>query len=743
MPLRSFLAAFSRPVAYSALLMLSPSLSALAAAQTQATTEASTQKTVKDAKPAAAPKASTSDEQIIVRAKRRNQMEVISGGQLGALGTKKGLDVPFNIRSYTSALILNQQSQTLGQVLENDPSVRTTYGYGNFSEQFVIRGFPVYGDDVSINGLYGIVPRQLVSPQLYDQVQVLNGASAFLNGAAPGGSSIGGNINLMFKHAGQTPLTRITGDYESAGMGGGNIDTSRRFGADEQFGIRINVAGKSGQTAIDMERRHSVAVGGGFDWHSRDNATRITLDMDYENQGVEQGRPGVLLASGLTSVPRAPSASSNYGQPWTYTELNYIFGMLNVEHDFSKHLTAYAAFGGLGGNEKGNYSSLTITNPVTGAGKNGSMYVPYVQTNESTRAGIRAHFDTGPLKHEINAGGSGLWSEKDTAYAMSLTSLTSNLYHPTFYQQSAPQTYVGGDVSNPKKNGMTRLYSLFFSDTVSAFEGRVALTAGFRYQSIMANDYGYGKTFTHYSQDAFTPVVGLVVHPTRQTSIYFNRIEGLAQGPQASGNVVNTGQMFPPYRSVQYEVGAKYDIGRFSTSLAFYQISQPNAYTAPYGNGGQSIFTVDGEQRNRGIELAVNGEIIKGLRFNGGTALIAADQKKTTNGTYDGKRAIGVPGYTINGNIEYDLPFLKGGTLTGQVMRTGHQWANNANTLRVPGWTRFDLGARYTFLVTHKAMTVRFGVENLADTRYWTSAFGGYLLQGMPRTFKFSITADL
>ncbi|MCT6836717.1 MAG: hypothetical protein M3036_03570, partial [Bifidobacteriales bacterium] len=73
-------------------------------------------------------------------------------------------------------------------------------GYGNFSEVFIIRGLPIYGDDVAINGLYGITPRQLVSPQLYDSVQVMNGANAFLNGAAPGGTSIGGNINLQFKH---------------------------------------------------------------------------------------------------------------------------------------------------------------------------------------------------------------------------------------------------------------------------------------------------------------------------------------------------------------------------------------------------------------------------------------------------------------------------------------------------------------------------------------------------------------
>ena len=127
-------------------------------------------------------------EDIVVSAQRLNQTEVLRGGSVGILGDKASQDVPFAIKSYNAALILNQQPQTLGQVLENDPSVRTTYGFGNAAEQFVIRGFVLNGDDVGLDGLYGIAPRQLIAPELYGSVQVLNGATAFLNGAAPGGS---------------------------------------------------------------------------------------------------------------------------------------------------------------------------------------------------------------------------------------------------------------------------------------------------------------------------------------------------------------------------------------------------------------------------------------------------------------------------------------------------------------------------------------------------------------------------
>ena len=131
--------------------------------------------------------AQESNPDVVVTAQQA-QKQVASDGQIGVLGQQDALATPFNVTGYTAQLILDQQAETLGDVLENDPTVRTTLGFGNQSEQFVIRGFALFGDDVSIDGLFGVTPRQLVSPELYERVQVLNGANAFLFGAAPGGS---------------------------------------------------------------------------------------------------------------------------------------------------------------------------------------------------------------------------------------------------------------------------------------------------------------------------------------------------------------------------------------------------------------------------------------------------------------------------------------------------------------------------------------------------------------------------
>lgn len=205
-------------------------------------------------------------EDIIVTAQRINRTEVTRGGSLGALGDKAAEDVPFAIKSYNAALILNQQPQTLGQVLENDPSVRTTFAFGNAAELFVIRGFTLAGDDIGFDGLYGITPRQLIAPELYESVQVLNGASAFLNGAAPGGSGLGGSVNLLPKRASREDLTRVTANFTSDKHWGGSFDLSRRFGANGEWGLRINGAGRQGDVAIDNEYRSSYVVGGALSY---------------------------------------------------------------------------------------------------------------------------------------------------------------------------------------------------------------------------------------------------------------------------------------------------------------------------------------------------------------------------------------------------------------------------------------------------------------------------------------------
>lgn len=684
------------------------------------------------------------DEDIIVTAQRDNETQVIREGSLGALGNKDAMDVPFAIKGYSDTLILNQQSLTLGAVLENDPSVRTSLGFGNASEQFVIRGFPLFGEDVAIDGLYGVTPRQLISPELYDQVQILNGASAFLFGAAPGGTGVGGTVNLQPKRAKDKDINRVTANYLSDSHFGGAFDFGRRMGAEGAFGIRINGAGRWGDIAIEDEYRSSVVVGTGLDYNS--GPLRLSLDVGFQRAKVRHMRPMVQLAPGLTAVPDAPDADTNYGQDWNFTTLRDIFGIAKLEYDLSDDIMFYASSGARDAAERGKYQGFTVDNAATGAAFATGSNIPRNDNNEAAQAGIRGKFATGPITHEFNLGASHSRYINRNAFVFGTFWRNAingtNLYNPVQIAEPPFNFFGAGNLADPLPANRTRLTSFFISDTLGVADDKVQLTLGLRRQRIYFRQYNIttGAQTSAYRESATTPVVGLVIRPSDRFSIYANRIESLAQGPVAGAGTINVGEVFPPFKSVQYEIGGKLAMDRFNASIALFQTDRPQALNVTTPGG--TLFTVDGQQRNKGIEISMDGEPTDGLRIIAGLSITDAAQRRTMGGVTDGRDAIGVPEYTANMNVEWDLGFIPGVTLTGRLMQTGKQAVNLTNTLELPEWTRFDLGARYVVAAGDTPVTFRFNVDNVANKSYWSSSLGGYLVQGMPRTFKASATIE-
>jgi len=658
--------------------------------------------------------------------------QVARGGRLGVLGNQDFMDVPFSITSYTSQQIQNQQARTLGGVLADDPAVRVTSGFGNFSEAFVVRGFTLNGDDIGYNGLYGIAPRQLASTEGLERVEVFRGANAFLNGVSPSGSTVGGSINLVPKYALAAPITQGTIDYTSDGQAGGHIDVGRRFGDKKQFGVRVNAMARGGDTAVDNESRQQRLFTLGLDYQG--DKFRVNADFGYQKQSVFQGRSTVTLANTATALPAVPSSTTNWAQEWTNSKLEDTYGTIRAEYDIAKDWTTYAAFGAHHTNEFGSYSGATVGN--NGFGTATRLTVPYKQDTVTGEVGVRGKFATGPVKHTVNLSWSGLKQEKATAFAFS-GSFPTNLYNaPSVAYPAAPIT---GNFDDPYTTARVNLNGVSFSDTMGFFNDRVLLTAGLRHQVINVRGYatGTGAQTSTYSDQATSPMFGLVVKPLQNVSVYYNYIEGLAQGPTAGNTAINRGEIFAPVKSRQHEAGVKYDAGKFGTTLAIFQIEQPQGTTA------NNVFFLQ-DLRNRGVELSVFGEPLRGFRLLGGVSYIDSKYQNTGNPLTEGKNGIGVPNYTLTLSGEYDLPFLAGSTVSARYIQTGRQAANATNSISLPSWNRFDLGARYSFKAAQMRYTVRAAVENIADKDYWAgvSTSASTLYMGAPRTFKLSMTVD-
>lgn len=662
--------------------------------------------------------------------------QIAHGGRLGMLGEQNAMDVPFNVIGFTSKAIQDQQAKTIADVIRNDATVQNVKGYGNFAESYRIRGFRLDGDDMTFSGLPGVVPRQVMDASLIDRVEIFKGANGLLNGAASTG--VGGLINLEPKHADDAPLTRVGVDYTSSSQVGGSLDIGRRFGDNNQFGVRFNAVNREGETGVDGEKKRTTAASIGLDY--RGERLRTSLDVGYQKKTFHDGRMGVNI-SGVDSLPAVPSNSTNYSQPWVFSNIENEWGMAKAEYDLTDSWTAYAALGAQHAHEIGNYATPKLLNTDGDVSIN-TFDTNRRQDNMSGMVGVRGNFYTGPISHKVNLGYSALTTNAKNAYRMSLSGYNYNIYDPIDVARPTP-TYSGGEFYDPKTTARTRTQGYLLSDTLGAFNDTLLFTVGARYQKVWVRNYDYNTqeedVSSRYTQSRWMPTYGIVYKPWQTVSLYANHTEALQPGSTAPTSAVNYGAVTGIAHSKQNEIGVKGDFGRVGGTLALFEIKQPSGIL-----DSNNVYAMNGEQRHRGAELNVFGEPVLGFRLNASATWINPEMVKTAKGQYDGKQAIGVPRYNYALGAEYDIKPVEGLTATALLNHTGSQWADSANTKRIDAYTTLDLGLRYRTKINQNDVVWRVAVENVTNEKYWANIdySGTYLTQGDPRTLKVSMSYD-
>ncbi len=656
--------------------------------------------------------------------------QVARGGRLGVLGNRDLLDTPFSATQYTAQLIEDQQAQNLGDVLVNDPAVRNTYSRGAGRDEFNIRGFTLFNYDVSFNGLYGISPRNASSLIGVERVEVLRGPNALLNGMAPAGS-VGGAINLVPKRAGAEPLNRVTLSYIADGQFGAQFDIARRFGEQKEWGVRANALTRSGDTPVDHSREKLDAFALGVDYQGE--RVRLEADLSYQNR-LTHARSGLLFPpeSG-TPIGPVPKATTNFLPEWTYWKARELSAMARAEVDLAPGVTAFGAIGAMQYDFRSLQTSWLMQDSVGNIAGRPTRLNEEVDT-KTAEAGLRGEFHTGALHHAAVVSVSALNAEQGTR-RQNGSFIFSNLHTPS---SIAPPDIIAAP-GIPKVSD-AKLRSVAIADTISSSDRRIQLTLGARHQQVetSAFDSASGNRTAHYDKSAVTPVAALVVKATDAFSLYGNYIEGLSQGPTAPSGASNAGQVFPPAKAKQIELGAKYDFGRFASTLSVFQIERPSSFLDPVS----LRFRTDGEQRNRGVELITQGEAAAGLRLLAGGAYTQGKLVRTEGGLNDGRTAPATPRFQLNVAGEWDTSFVPGLTFTARALRTSAQHVDVANTQQIPGWTRYDIGARYRFVSGNVPITIRAAIENVLDKNYWQSAAREGLTIGAPRTLLVSLSAD-
>jgi len=660
--------------------------------------------------------------------------QVAQGGRLGLLGNAETKKSPFSVSSYTDRFIRDRQASTASEALALDPSVRATQTTGAPFDSFYIRGFPINegtSGEFAFDGVYGVAPSFRVFTDYAERIEVLKGPSAALSGVAPNGG-VGGVINVVPKRAGED-LTRFTLDYGSAARGGGGFDIARRYGANREWGARIVGSLRGGDTPID---RQSETTGvGALALDYRGERFRAWLYLLAQKDRFDAPLRPFLLRAGVP-VPRAPDGSRNLTQPWEYSDIDDRGGLLRLEYDLADQVTLFGDVGGSRtGVERYFASAPTITN-LRGDTTTAPQFYSLGVDRLTVDGGVRARFDTGFVRHAFVVQASRY--DEDTARRLPAAngSYLSNIYAPVLAPFIAP-TVID---SRPRLSDST-LTGVSVADTLSVFDERILLTLGVRRQGIEAHNYvsNVGTLASSYDKSATSPLVGIVVRPWENVSLYGNYIEGLSRGDIAPVTATNAGEILAPYVAHQVEAGVRVDWGTLATTFSAFEITRPIGELSPTRRFAQT-----GEQRVSGLEFSAYGEITPGLRVLGGATLLDGVLTRTEVAANVGHVPIGVPGVQLNLGAEWDLPWVPGFALNGAVVYTGRQFVDAANTQPLPDWTRLDLGARYTTTIEGRRTTIRANVVNATGANYWTGvASFGTFFQGAPRTYLLSMAVDL
>lgn len=653
--------------------------------------------------------------------------QVAKASRMGILGNVDIFETPFSTQSYTEEFVLDQQARRLADIIAADPSTRSAMAEYGDSETYHIRGFPLFTNQVGINGLYGMTDLRRIAPDFYERVDVLKGPASMLNGSSPFGVT-GGNINLVSKRAGDTPLNRFTASYISDSQFGGHLDLGRRFGEDNAWGVRLNLLARDGDTPISRQsdRMHigSLAV----DYRGE----KLTASFDLASQDrLTRGYSANITYDTGFALPRAPQNDKNFVNDWEFFKGDSHYWMTKFEYEFTPAFTAYINYGQAKGNEEYFYAGSQGRRIINSAGDFTARVGGYrgwyeVDTYE---VGLRGFKQLGSVSNNYALVYNDFNRIAGGAVAHATAPYTGNIYQ----SPNLPKPTVNFGVI--PQNGDLQLNSIGLINTFGFVQDNVLLTLGARQQTLYSWIFNNGVKKDAYDESKVTPTSALLVK-LGNYSLYGNYSEGLSQGAIAPSTAANHDEQLPPFVAKQHEIGVKYNAGTFGVTAAVFQITQPNTYTT------SNRLVDDGEQRNRGLELSTFGQPLSGLRLLGGVTFIDAEQTKTQDGINNGKDAIGVPKVNVVINGEYDIFAVPGLSLTGRISGFSEAQANAANTQSIPGWTTFDAGARYVTHISGNKVTLRANVMNLADKNYWNSVSRSFITMGAPRTALLSATID-
>jgi catecholate siderophore receptor len=258
------------------------------------------------------------------------------------------------------------------------------------------------------------------------------------------------------------------------------------------------------------------------------------------------------------------------------------------------------------------------------------------------------------------------------------------------------------------------------------------IIAGLRYDRFeLAVENLFTNQLFERTDDLWSPRLGLVFKPIEPLSLYasYSRSYLPQSGDQFLSLDVTTSAL-EPEKFDNYEVGLKWGIKpTLNLTAALYQLDRTNTRA----NLAGGVVALSGEQRSRGFELQLNGEITRRWRLTAGYALQDAEVRTATAACTTGNCDVAqVPKHQASLWTRYDLTGRIGAGLG--VYHQSKSFASITNAVVLPSYTRVDAAAFFTLA---EGIQAQVNVENILGERYFSTAHNdNNITPGAPTTVR-------
>lgn len=680
--------------------------------------------------------------------------DVLPGGnvrttaKLGVLGDKSVMDIPYSEMSMTAKAVetYGDPSQPLANVLMNNPSIRTSTTSPMYTD-FSMRGINMNGNHMMLNGVPSLFYQFTTPPShIIDRIDITSGPNAGVNGVnmSNNGTNSGatpapGTINIVTKRATDTPVNRYTQTFSGRGNAGEFIDVGRRFGENNEWGIRVNAEYMEGGLALPGAEKNEKNIFINMDHRGDNNITN--LFAGYFDLRVNGGQRWFSLPNSYSStvLPDAPDSKNNYDFNGTTKYVHGYLATLNHEHKLDDTWSYFANMGysRRSGNKDNQGASIKFDEHGNFVGNQ------FNQQNEEgknayVQLGLKGNLETGAVKHDLVLSVDRSWARywnKSKSYKPNGQDILGNLYDGIIF----PDNFVLQNFGDGTPQWEETNIGLTIADTISYGKASLLLAASRKHESFESFT---GKSFKN---DNVLPTCGLTYKPVDNMAVYYGHTESFSRGLVVSGNdYTNNGETMDPVKSKQNEFGVKYQNAGVMTTLSYFDIDEANRYDIN-ADGGMKTKVDDGKNRYKGVELTVNGKLADKWTVTGGLIYLDAEREKTKNGTKDGCFVNGVSEWSGVLGLEYNPEESWG--IVGRAVWNDKAYidsGSNSGKTEIPSYVTFDLGVNYKTKINTVPVKLSAMCYNVADKDYWMGRGSSTTIGlSMPRTFMLSAQFDI